>query len=193
MYRSLANGRFEIHKKFPKTESLKDCMDRTIPYFKDVILQPAIAEGKNVLVTTHENAIRGLLMYLCDIPSERISEVEIPTGLPLVYDIQRKCVQLLDDGSGVDPVERYDFGKSPELLFAPCGIGVKKDGEGSASTDRCFIGTDGRTYSYDPVIRFKDDLVITSRTIQPISVHEVDSKIMSKLEMKISNPDSYVI
>jgi broad specificity phosphatase PhoE len=111
LIRSLAAGKFELHKKFPKSESLKDCMERTIPYFKDKILQSALVEKKNVLVATHENAIRGLLMYLCDIPTDRIAEIEIPTGLPLVYNVEKKCVQLLDDGTGIDPVEKYDFGQ----------------------------------------------------------------------------------
>ena len=79
--------------------------------------------NKNVLIASSENAIRGLLMYLCEIPKERISEVEIPTGLPLVYDVKRKCIRLLDDGSGVDPLETYNFGKgSDELLFKTCSV-----------------------------------------------------------------------
>ena len=121
--RSLAHKKLEVHKKFPKAESLKDCMDRTIPYFRDVIVPASIDQNKNVLIASSENAIRGLLMYLCEIPKERISEVEIPTGLPLVYDVKRKCIRLLDDGSGVDPLERYNFGKGgDELLFKTCSV-----------------------------------------------------------------------
>ena len=121
--RSLAHRKFEIHKKFPKTESLKDCMDRTIPYFRDVIVPGSIAQNKNVLIASSENAIRGLLMHLCEIPEDRISEVEIPTGLPLVYDVKRKCIRLLDDGSDANPLERYNFGKGgKELLFKACKI-----------------------------------------------------------------------
>jgi 2,3-bisphosphoglycerate-dependent phosphoglycerate mutase len=51
-------------------------MQRTIPYFRDVILPDSIAQGKNVLIASSENAIRGLLMYLCEIPTDRIHEVE---------------------------------------------------------------------------------------------------------------------
>lgn len=87
--RSLAHRKLEIHRKFPKTESLKDCMERTIPYFRSVILPNSIDKGKNVLIASSENAIRGLLMHLCEIPTERIHEVEIPTGLPMVYDVDR--------------------------------------------------------------------------------------------------------
>ena len=49
--------------------------------------------------------------HLCDIPEDRISEVEIPTGLPLIYDVNQKCIKLLDDGSGRDLRQTYNFGK----------------------------------------------------------------------------------
>ncbi len=51
-------------------------MERTIPYFKKVIYPESIAQGKNVLIASSENAIRGLLMHLCDIPTEIIHEIE---------------------------------------------------------------------------------------------------------------------
>lgn len=48
----------------------------------------ALDQGKSVLISSSENAIRGLLMHLCDIPSEQIAGVEIPTGVPLIYEPQ---------------------------------------------------------------------------------------------------------
>ena len=48
---------------------------------------------------------------------ERIAELEIPTGVPLVYDLDRGCIQLLDDGLAPSPRARYDFGAGAELLF----------------------------------------------------------------------------
>ena len=50
-------------------------MERTIPYFKDVIVPQSINKGKSVLIASSENAIRGLLMHLCDIPIDRIHQV----------------------------------------------------------------------------------------------------------------------
>jgi len=119
--RAFAQRRLQLHRKLPRTESLKDCMDRTIPYWVNTIEREAIAKGKSVLVASSENAIRGLLMHLFAIPPERISEVEIPTGLPLVYDIEGNCLRLLE-GEASD----YNFGKGgAELLFnrgaACCG------------------------------------------------------------------------
>lgn len=118
--RSFDSGKFSLERKLPKSESLKDCMDRTIPYYEQVIVPEAIEKGKRVLISSSENAIRGLLMVLCEIPVEKISELEIPNGLPLIYDVKSKCVKLLDDGSGNDPLEVYNFGKAASYLFRPC-------------------------------------------------------------------------
>lgn len=118
--RSIEHGRPELHKKLPKTESLKDCMDRTIPFFTHQIVPEAINEGKRVLISSSENAIRGLLMHLCDIPENEITGLEIPNGLPIIFDVKSKCVKLLDDGSGIDPLEKYNFGAAGTYLFKPC-------------------------------------------------------------------------
>ena len=150
--RSVGHRRFELHRKFPKSESLRDCMARTIPYFTEKILPQSIAKGKNVLIASSENAIRGLLMHLCEIPPESINEVEIPTGLPIVFNLKKKCVQLLDDGGyadNVDPLARFDFGSNPELLFRPCKV----------DDTECFTPSTfgSRSYAYDPLIRLPPD------------------------------------
>eukprot|EP00532_Pseudo-nitzschia_australis_P006748 CAMPEP_0168172208 /NCGR_PEP_ID=MMETSP0139_2-20121125/5114_1 /TAXON_ID=44445 /ORGANISM="Pseudo-nitzschia australis, Strain 10249 10 AB" /LENGTH=856 /DNA_ID=CAMNT_0008089809 /DNA_START=94 /DNA_END=2664 /DNA_ORIENTATION=- len=118
--RSIETGKMKFARKLPKTESLKDCMDRTIPYFLERIAKDAVDQNKRVLISSSENAIRGLLMHLCDIPESEITGLEIPNGLPLIYDVKSKCVKLLDDGSGCDPLEVYNFGPSAKYLFRPC-------------------------------------------------------------------------
>jgi 2,3-bisphosphoglycerate-dependent phosphoglycerate mutase len=92
--RSIEKGQPVLQRKLPKTESLKDCMDRTIPYFKERIARDAVDQGKRVLISSSENAIRGLLMHLCEIPPEEITGLEIPNGLPLIFDIKSKCVKV---------------------------------------------------------------------------------------------------
>mmetsp|Transcript_14207 Transcript_14207/g.34411 ORF Transcript_14207/g.34411 Transcript_14207/m.34411 type:complete len:148 (-) Transcript_14207:206-649(-) len=135
MIRSIEAGRLELHPKLPKAESLRDCMERTIPYWQDVIVPQAIDEGKSVLVSSSENAIRGLMMRLCNIPPEQIVGVEIPTGVPLIYDVKSRCIRLLDDGSGIDdPLERYNFGSNGHLLFQPCETDYEED-EDAATAD----------------------------------------------------------
>jgi len=120
--RSLETKRLSVHRKFPKTESLKDCMDRSIPFYTKRIKDEAIGKGKRVLITSHENALRGILMHLCEIPEEAMNQLHLPNGLPLVYDVRRKCLSLLDDGSGKNPGESHDFGPAAKYLFTSCEI-----------------------------------------------------------------------
>ena len=94
MIRSIEGGDIILQRKLPKSESLKDCMDRTIPYFAERVIPDAVEQGKRVLISSSENAIRGLLMYLCDIPEEEITGLEIPNGLPLIFDVKSKCVKV---------------------------------------------------------------------------------------------------
>jgi bisphosphoglycerate-dependent phosphoglycerate mutase len=76
--------KFQVHRKFPKTESLWDCMQRSIPFYTERIVPEAVNKGKRVLITSHENAIRGILMHLCEIPEEAMNQLHLPNGLPLV-------------------------------------------------------------------------------------------------------------
>ncbi len=117
LIRSIALGKPTLSRQFPKTESLQDCMRRTIPYLIHNIQPEAIDQGKRVLIASSENAIRGLLMHLCDIPDDAIASLNIPNGVPIIYDIRQKRVKLLDDGSGVEPLEKYDFGAAAQYLF----------------------------------------------------------------------------
>jgi len=141
--RTISARQLVMARKVPHTESLKDCMDRTIPYFEEVI-GPSL-ENRTVLIASSENAIRGLLMKLCAVPEDRVNEVEIPTGLPLIYDLDQRCLRLLDDGKyDADPdlaLARWNFGTAKDLLFRPCAPEDLK-------TDYCTV--DGRP---DPIIR----------------------------------------
>ena len=111
-----------------------------------MIVPESVDKGKNVLIASSENAIRGLLMHLCDIPTDRIAEVEIPTGLPLIYDVKKRCIQVLEDGIDDDPLSRYNFGSAPDLLFKPCD---QKDNDAI-----CYIGKNGKSYQFNPIIEF---------------------------------------
>ncbi len=137
LIRLIESKKFSLHRKLPKSESLKDCMDRTIPFFTEQIMPEAISKGKRVLIASSENAIRGLLMYLCDIPEDKIAGLEIPNGLPLIFDMNSKCIKLLDDGSGEDPLEKYNFGSSAGYLFRPC---KNPDGSDDDECDFTFLG-----------------------------------------------------
>jgi len=73
-------------KELPLTESLKDTIARVIPYFESEI-KPKIQNNKKVLISAHGNTIRALAMYLEKISQKDIVELNIPTGVPLVYNL----------------------------------------------------------------------------------------------------------
>jgi len=72
--------------QLPATESLKITLDRVLPYW-DSILAPIIKSGKRVLIAAHGNSIRAIVKYLDDISDKEIPELNIPTGIPLVYEL----------------------------------------------------------------------------------------------------------
>ena len=77
----------------PGGESLKDTADRTLPYFKAVIA-PELAKGKNVLIAAHGNSLRSIVMEIEKLTPEQILKVEIPTGVPVIYEFDTR-LQLL--------------------------------------------------------------------------------------------------
>jgi 2,3-bisphosphoglycerate-dependent phosphoglycerate mutase len=83
----------------PRTESLKDTVARFLPYWHDTIA-PAIRSGGKVLIAAHGNSLRALVKYLDDVPEREIVELNIPTGIPLVYEL---------DGS-LKPTKKYYLG-----------------------------------------------------------------------------------
>jgi 2,3-bisphosphoglycerate-dependent phosphoglycerate mutase len=73
----------------PGGESLKDTAARVIPYFEKHIL-PELKRGKNILISAHGNSLRALIMYLEKISPEEILKVEIPTGVPKIYEFDEQ-------------------------------------------------------------------------------------------------------
>lgn len=78
-------------EELPLGESLKNTIARTVPYFKEEIL-PEINAGKRILIAAHGNSLRALIMNFENLSAEEIAEVNVPTGIPLVY-------QFADDGT----------------------------------------------------------------------------------------------
>ncbi|GJM58980.1 2,3-diphosphoglycerate-dependent phosphoglycerate mutase [uncultured Dubosiella sp.] len=79
MYRTIPKD------KLPLGESLKTTIERVIPFYEQEI-RPHIEGGENVLITAHGNSLRALLMYLAHISKEEIMNINIPTGVPLVFE-----------------------------------------------------------------------------------------------------------
>ena len=70
----------------PRTESLKDTIARVLPYW-DERIAPALKDGQRVLISAHGNSLRALVKHLSNIPDDEITSLEIPTGQPIVYEL----------------------------------------------------------------------------------------------------------
>ncbi|REE96470.1 phosphoglyceromutase [Thermomonospora umbrina] len=86
----------------PRTECLADVVDRMLPYWYDAIV-PDLAAGRTVLVAAHGNSLRALVKHLDDISDEEIAELNIPTGIPLVYELDDDFAPLKRGGAYLDP------------------------------------------------------------------------------------------
>jgi 2,3-bisphosphoglycerate-dependent phosphoglycerate mutase len=80
----------------PRTESLKDTIARVLPYW-NARIAPALKEGQRVLISAHGNSLRALVKHLSDIPDDEITGLEIPTGQPIVYQLDERLA----------PTDRY--------------------------------------------------------------------------------------
>jgi 2,3-bisphosphoglycerate-dependent phosphoglycerate mutase len=80
-------------RELPLTECLKDTVDRFLPYWHETIA-PAVREGRRVLVAAHGNSLRALVKYLDRISEAAIVELNIPTGMPLVYELDHDLAPL---------------------------------------------------------------------------------------------------
>ncbi|EJU22893.1 phosphoglycerate mutase 1 family [Peptoanaerobacter stomatis] len=72
----------------PKGESLKDTINRVIPFW-DSDISKDIKEGKNVIIAAHGNSLRALIKYLLNIDNKRILDLNLPTGVPLIFEIDK--------------------------------------------------------------------------------------------------------
>ncbi|KAK3094581.1 hypothetical protein FSP39_003633 [Pinctada imbricata] len=75
-------------KVVPQCECLKDTVERVLPYWHDVIV-PTIKSGQRVIISAHGNSLRALVKYLDNIPDSEIVGMNIPTGIPLVYKLDK--------------------------------------------------------------------------------------------------------
>jgi 2,3-bisphosphoglycerate-dependent phosphoglycerate mutase len=83
-------------------ECLKDVLERALPYWDSGIV-PDLADGKTVLVAAHGNSIRAIVKYLDDIDDDTIVGVNIPTGIPLVYELDDSFQPVVKGGTYLDP------------------------------------------------------------------------------------------
>jgi 2,3-bisphosphoglycerate-dependent phosphoglycerate mutase len=86
----------------PRTECLADVLVRLLPYWYDAIV-PDLAAGRTVLVAAHGNSLRALVKHLDGISDEEITGLNVPTGIPLVYELDDDFVPLKRGGEYLDP------------------------------------------------------------------------------------------
>lgn len=100
--------------ELPLTECLKDTVARFMPYWEETIA-PTIKSGKKVLIAAHGNSLRALVKYLDNVSEEEIVGLNIPTGIPLVYE--------LDDD--LKPVKHYYLGDPDEIAKAAAAVAAQ--------------------------------------------------------------------
>jgi len=98
------------YKNYPKEnlplhESLKDTINRVIPYYEEVIL-PEIKSGKKVLITAHSNSLKALIKHLDDIPEQKILDLKIRNGVPIIYELD----------INLKPIKRYYLDNQSEQI-----------------------------------------------------------------------------
>lgn len=98
LYRQVAR------QDLPLTECLKDCVKRVVPYWNNEIV-PVIRSGKNVIIVAHGNSLRSLVKYLDDTSDQDIVALNIPTGVPLVYELDEN----------MKPIKHYYLGNQEKL------------------------------------------------------------------------------
>jgi len=90
--------------KVPLTECLKDTVERVVPYWESVIA-PTVRAGKRVLIAAHGNSLRALVKHLDGISDDAIVKLNIPTGIPLVYELDER----------MKPLQHYYLGDPDEI------------------------------------------------------------------------------
>jgi 2,3-bisphosphoglycerate-dependent phosphoglycerate mutase len=103
--------------ELPKTECLKDTVARFLPYWEQTIA-PAVKAGKKVLVVAHGNSLRALVKYLDGISDDDIVGLNIPTGVPLVYELD----------SNLKPIKHYYLGDPEEAARKAAAVAAQAKG-----------------------------------------------------------------
>lgn len=100
--------------ELPKTECLKDTVERFLPLWHETIA-PTIKSGKRVIIAAHGNSLRALVKYLDNISDEEIVKLNIPTGVPLVYE--------LDDD--LNPIRHYYLGDQDAIAAKAAAVAAQ--------------------------------------------------------------------
>ncbi len=98
----------------PKAECLKDTVERFLPYWHETI-SPTIKSGKKVIIAAHGNSLRALVKYLDNVSDEAIVGLNIPTGVPLVYELD----------NDLKPIKNYYLGDADEIARRAAAVAAQ--------------------------------------------------------------------
>jgi 2,3-bisphosphoglycerate-dependent phosphoglycerate mutase len=110
--------RYKGEKDLPAGEALEQCVNRMLPYWNSTIA-PAVKSGKSVIVAAHGNSLRALVKHLDQMSNDAIMGLNIPTGIPLVYEL----------GADLKPIKHYYLGDAAAAEAAAAAVakqGTKK-------------------------------------------------------------------
>lgn len=100
--------------ELPRTESLKDTVARMLPYWHETIA-PVVKSGKRVLIAAHGNSLRALIKYLDNMSDQEIVELNIPTGIPLVYELDEN----------LRPIRHFYLGDAEAVAAAAAAVAAQ--------------------------------------------------------------------
>lgn len=103
-----------------RTESLKTTLDRVLPYWTNTIA-PTISSGKKVVIAAHGNSLRALVKHLDNIPEDIITELNIPTGVPLVYELDAN-LRPIKQKDAIEPLSGRYLGNQEEIRRKILGV-----------------------------------------------------------------------
>ena len=112
-------------EELPLTESLKDTVARVMPYWNEAIV-PELKKGKKLLISAHGNSMRALVKYMDKMSDEAVVELNIPTGIPLVYELDDK----------LHPVRHYYLGNPEEIRKAAESVAKQGKAKVALSANR---------------------------------------------------------
>lgn len=97
--------------ELPLTECLKDTVERFLPYWKTEIA-PSIIQNKKIIIAAHGNSLRALVKYLDSMSDQQITSLNIPTGIPLIYELDNNLM----------PLRHYYLGDPQEIALATAAV-----------------------------------------------------------------------
>ena len=113
--------------ELPRSEALEQTVSRVLPFWESTVA-PAIRSGRKVLVAAHGNSLRALVKYLDDISEEVIPELNIPTGVPLIYKLDKDLKPIKQDGAAA-PLSGVYLGDPEEVAARAKAVAAQAAGK----------------------------------------------------------------